>query len=157
MGVAAVLEARLRRLDHSFLLREGLWRCEGEFHDPAGGLTAVEGEAHIRHYPDKWIYEGALRTMTSQPVEHRTVYEIHPFAPGNFVTHWSSKSAALGTLHGRFIVLGDTILSAYESATARYRGQDTLLRRDERRYSARGALFDGAKLLSAWTFELTLA
>jgi hypothetical protein len=96
-----------------------------------------------------------LRTQTSTPAEHRALYEIQPFAPGNIATPWTSKSASFGTLHGRFILLGDAILSTYESATGRYRGQDTILRRDERRYSARGALFDGGKLVSAWSFELT--
>jgi hypothetical protein len=140
--------------EHTFLLKEGLWRCAGEFLDDAGKRTAVVGEAHIRHYPDKWVYEGALRTATVPPVEHRTVYEIQPLAPGNFATLWTSRSANFGTLHGRFIVLGDAILSAYESATGRYRGQDTILRRDDRHYSARGAMHDGGKILSAWSFEL---
>ncbi len=141
--------------EHSFLLREGLWRAEGEFIDGAGTSSAVEGEAHIRHYPEKWIYEGVLRTRGAKPAEHRTRYEIQPFPPGNFATGWTSSSASIGTLHGRFLIVGDAILSVFESATGRYRGQDTLLRRDERRYSARGALFDGPKLLSAWAIELT--
>ena len=143
-------------VEHSFLVKEGLWRAEGEFLDGAGKATAVAGEAHIRHYPDKWVYEGTLRTLTTQPVEQRTVYEIQPLAPGNYATPWTSKSASFGTLHGRFILLGDAILSAYESATGRYRGQDTLLRRDEKRYSARGAMLDGPKILSAWRIELVL-
>jgi hypothetical protein len=144
-------------VSHSFLLKEGLWRSAGEFLDGAAKLTKVEGEAHIRHYPDRWVYEGVLRTATSPPAEHRTVYEIQPMPPGNFATPWTSKSAAFGTLNGRFIVVGDAILSAYESATGRYRGQDTILRRDERHYSARGTLLDGGKILSAWSFELRLA
>ena len=142
--------------DHTFLFKECLWRSEGEFVDGNGGLTAVEGEAHIRHYPDKWVYEGVLRTKTSAPHESRSLYEIQPFVPGSFAAAWTSKSASFGTLHGRFIVVGDAILSAYESATGRYRGQDTIIRRDEKRYSARGALFDGGKILSAWRIELTL-
>ena len=144
-------------VDHTFLLKEGLWRSEGEFLDGAGKRTAVSGEAHIRHHPDKWVYEGVLRAATVPPTEHRTVYEIQPMAPGNFATPWTSKSAAFGTLHGRFIVVGDAILSAYESATGRYRGQDTILQRAERHYSARGTLLDGGKILSAWNFELRLA
>ena len=143
--------------EHTFLLKEGLWRSEGEFLDGAGKRTAVVGEAHIRHHPDKWVYEGVLRVATVPPTEHRTVYEIQPMAPGNFATPWTSKSAAFGTLHGRFIVVGDAILSAYESATGRYRGQDTIFRRDERHYSARGTMLDGPKILSAWSFELRLA
>ena len=141
-------------VDHTFLLKEGLWRTEGEFFDGMGNHIGVAGELHIRHYPDKWVYEGVLRTETSQPVEHRTVYEIKPLAPGNFATTWTSKSASFGTLHGRFILAGDAILSAYESATGRYRGQDTILRRDDGHYSARGALLDGGKILSAWSVEL---
>ena len=143
-------------MEHTFLFKEGLWRSEGEFFDGAGNRIAVAGEAHIRHYPDRWVYEGVLRTATSQPVEHRTVYEIQPMAPGNFATTWICKSASFGTLHGRFMVVGDAILSAYESATGRYRGQDTIIRRDDRCYSARGALLDGGKILSAWRVELTL-
>ena len=143
-------------MDHSFLLKEGLWRSEGEFFDGTGTRTSAEGEAHIRHYPDKWVYEGVLRTHSPQPAEHRTVYEIQPMAPGNFATPWTSKSVSFGTLHGRFIVVGDAILSAYASATARYRGQDTILRRGERHYSARGTLLDGDRILSAWSFELRL-
>ena len=143
--------------DHSFLLKEGLWRSEGEFMDGMGKAMAVQGEADIRHHPDKWVYEGVMRTAAVPPVEHRTVYEIQPLAPGNFATTWTSKSTSFGTLHGRFIIVGDVILSAYESAPGRYRGQDTLIRRDDKRYSARGALLDGSKLLSAWRIELSLA
>lgn len=141
-------------MEHTFLLRPGLWRAEGEFFDGVGNLTGVEGSAEVRHYPDKWIYEGVLRTLTPTPQETRTLYEIRPLASGALATHWSSNSAALGTLRGRFLIVGDAILAAYESATGRYRGQDTLLQRDERRYSARGALFEGGRLLSAWSVEL---
>ena len=141
-------------MEHTFLLRAGLWRVEGEFLDGIGNLSGVEGTAEVRHYPDKWIYEGVLRTLTPTPKETRTLYEVYPLASGAFATHWTSSNPALGTLRGRFLVLGDAILSSYESATGRYRGQDTLLLRDERRYSARGALFDGARLLSAWSVEL---
>ena len=143
-------------MEHTFLFKEGLWRVTGEFLDGTGNRLAIEGEAHIRHYPDKWIYEGTLRTRTAKPAEHKTLYEIQPFAEGNFATSWTSTSATLGSLHGRFLVVDDAILSAYQSATGRYRGQDTIVRRDEKRYSARGALFDGEKLLSAWAVELTL-
>jgi hypothetical protein len=141
---------------HRFLLKEGQWKAEGEFVDATGKATAVQGEAQIRHHPDKWIYEGVLRSAGNPPVEHRTLYEIEPMAPGNFATPWTSKSASFGTLHGRFIVVADVILSAYESATGRYRGQDSIIRRDDKRYSARGLMLDGGRILSVWRMELTL-
>jgi len=144
-------------VEHTFLLKEGLWGVEGEFLDASGKATSVSGEAHVRHYPERWVYEGTLRAATSPPTEHRTVYEIQPLAPGNFSTLWTSKSPAFGTLHGRFLVVGDAILSSYASATGRYRGQDTMFRRDERRYSARGAMMDGERVISAWRIELLRA
>jgi hypothetical protein len=142
-------------MEHTFLFREGLWKAEGEYFDGTGNRAEVEGHAHVRHYPDRWVYEGVLRTKSTTPQQYRNEYEIHPFVPGNFATTWTCSHASIGTLTGRFLVVGDAILSAYESATGRYRGQDTIVRRDERRYSARGALFDGPKLLSAWAVELT--
>ena len=145
----------MAEISHSFLLKEGLWRTEGEFVDATGKATPVQGEAQIRHHPDKWIYEGVMRTAGNPPAEHRTTYEIEPLAPGNFATPWTSKSASFGTLHGRFILVGDVILSAYESATGRYRGQDTIIRRDEKRYSARGLMLDSGKILSVWRIELS--
>lgn len=143
--------------EHTFLFREGVWRAQGEYYDGAGTRTEVEGEAHIRHYPDKWVSESVMRTRAAKPVETRSLYDIHPFAPGNLTTSWSSKSASLGSLHGRFLIVGDTILSVYESATGRYRGYESVQRRDKSHYSARGALFDAGKLLSAWAVELRLA
>jgi hypothetical protein len=144
-------------VEHRFLFKEGLWKLSGEFFDGTGNRVEIEGQAAIRHYPDRWIYEGDLRTKTSPPQDSKNIYEIQPFAPGNFTTGWTSQSATLGTLRGRFLVLGDAILSSYESATGRYRGQDTILRREERHYSGRGALFDNGKLISAWAVELKLA
>jgi uncharacterized Fe-S cluster protein YjdI len=54
-------------MEHTFLLVEALWRAEGEFFDGTGNRAEVEGEAAIRHYPDKWIYEGSLRARAAVP------------------------------------------------------------------------------------------
>ena len=81
-------------MEHTFLLLEALWRTEGEFFDGTGNRAQVEGQASIRHYPEKWIYEGSLRTVGARPVEHRTIYEIQPLAPGNLATGWTSSSAS---------------------------------------------------------------
>lgn len=143
--------------DHTFLLRPGLWRAEGEFVDALGARTGVEGRAEIRHDPSRWIFESALHTRAPQPRESRSVYEVHPLAPGNLSTPWASQSASFGALNGRFLFLPDVILSTWESATGRFRGSETLVLRDPRHYSARGALWEGQKLLSAWMVELHAA
>jgi len=141
-------------MEHTFLLKEGVWRAQGEYVDALGRRTEVGGEAEIRHYPDKWISASVMRTVAPRPQESRSVYEVHPLAPGNLSTPWRSQSASFGELNGRFLFLADAILSTWESATGRFRGSETLIRRDPGRYSARGALWDNGKLLSAWAVEL---
>jgi len=140
--------------EHTFLVREGVWRAEGGYFDGMGKRTEVEGEAEIRHYPGQWISASVMRTRAPRPVESRSAYEIVPFARGNIATPWISQSPNLGSLSGRFLLLGDAILSSWESATGKFRGSETMLMRGERHYSARGALFDGGKLMSAWAVEL---
>jgi len=140
--------------EHTFLLSEAVWRAEGEFFDGLGRRTEVEGEAEVRHYPEKWTFSSHMRTRAPKPVESRSEYEVVPFARGNLATPWISQSATLGSLNGRFLLLGDAILSTWESATGRFRGSETLLMRSATHYSARGALFDGGKLMSAWMVEL---
>jgi hypothetical protein len=51
----------MAEIEHTFLLKEGLWKAAGEFVDGMGKATAVQGEAQIRHNPDQWIYEGVMR------------------------------------------------------------------------------------------------
>jgi hypothetical protein len=139
---------------HTFLLREGVWRATGAYFDALGRRTEVEGDAEIRHYPERWVSASVMHTLGPKPVESRSSYEIHPLAKGNLTTPWTSQSPTLGSLSGRFILLDDAILSTWESATARFRGYETLLMRADNHYSARGSLFDGGKLMSAWAVEL---
>src|SRR3972149_4123486 len=73
-------------VEHIFLFREGLWRCEGEFLDAMGKLTRVAGEAQIRHYPDKWVYEGARRAVRRRQAAVGLEHRVDPV---------SGKTAAL--------------------------------------------------------------
>ena len=106
-------------MEHTFLLLEALWRTEGEFFDGTGNRAQVEGQASIRHYPEKWIYEGSLRAVGARPVEHRTIYEIQPLAPGNLATGWTSSSASLGSLLAFTTAANRASRSAPDSTTAR--------------------------------------
>ena len=51
--------------------------------------------------------------------------------------------------------VADSILSFYASPTGRYRGFESLLRRDRARYMVRGSLLEEDKLVSSWALELT--
>lgn len=142
---------------HTFLFREGTWHAAGEYRDGAGTVTKVDGETRVRHETGKWLTEGVLRVRSSPPKEQSNRTEIQPFSPGSNATHWSSESAATGTLNGRFVVAGDAILSFYASGTGRYRGFECLQQRDAKHYLVRGAMLEQDKVISTWVLELKLA
>jgi hypothetical protein len=141
---------------HTFLFREGTWRAAGEYRDGAGNVTKVDGETRVRHESGKWLTEGVLRVKSSPPKEQSNRTEVLPFSPGSNATHWSSESAALGTLNGRFVVAGDAILSFYASGTGRYRGFECLQQKDAKTYNVRGAMLEQDKVISTWVLELKL-
>ena len=142
---------------HTFLFREGAWRSEGEYRDGAGNVTKVAGETRVRHEAGKWLSEGVLRVKSSPPREQANRTEIVPFSPGSNATHWSSESASLGSLNGRFVIAGDAILSFYASGTGRYRGFECMRQEDARTYSVRGAMLEQDKVISTWVLELRRA
>lgn len=139
---------------HTFLFREGTWRAAGEYRDGAGNVTKVDGETRVRHETGKWLTEGVMRVKSSPPKEQANRTEILPFSPGSNATHWSSESATIGTLNGRFVVAGDAILSFYASGTGRYRGFECLQQKDAKTYQVRGAMLEQDKVISSWVLEL---
>src|SRR5688500_14179732 len=110
------------RLKHSFLFEEALWRAHGEYSDASGKAAPVDGETSIKHLETRWLFEGVLRVRGERPALHHNRYDIVPFSPNARSTHWSSTNPAVGALRGRFILVGDAILSSYASPTGRYRG-----------------------------------
>lgn len=144
-------------VQHSFLFREGNWRAAGEYRDGAGTVTKVDGETRVRHEAGRWLTEGVLRVRSNPPKEQANRTEIVPFSPGSNATHWSSESASLGSLNGRFVVAGDAILSFYASGTGRYRGFECMQQKDAKSYQVRGAMLEGDKVVSTWVLELKRA
>jgi hypothetical protein len=139
---------------HTFLFREGTWRAAGEYRDGGGNVTKVDGETRVRHESGKWLTEGVLRVKSSPPKEQSNRTEVLPFSPGSNATHWSSESATIGSLNGRFVVAGDAILSFYASGTGRYRGFECLQQKDAKTYQVRGAMLEQDKVISSWVLEL---
>ena len=141
---------------HTFLLREGEWQAAGEFTAGDGSVSPADGDARITHLADCWLFESVMRLRGPKTAESAMRYEINPFAPGSLATHWIAHSPAIGTQHGRFVVVGDAILSFYSTATGRHRGYECMLQRDQRSYAVRGVAMNEDKLISAWSVELKL-
>ena len=141
---------------HTFLFEEGLWAARGEYVDGAMNRAALEGETRVTHRPGVWLNEGRMRIdLDGRQVVIENRYRIAPFCEGGDFTSWESDNPALGTLRGRFVVVGDAILSSCTSADGHYTGTEFLLRETPERYVNRGALFSPEGRISSWSVILT--
>ena len=89
------------------------------------------------------------------PVKFTNRYSIEPIALGKDFTFWSSTNPALGTLLGKFMIIGDTILSSYTSEDGQYSGSESLIFVDKKTYKNRGFVFHNKKKLSSWKVDLS--
>lgn len=139
---------------HSYLFKAGLWRADGEYFDDGGNRYPVEGESRITHRNALWYNESEIKMFGSPDIAFCNDYEIVPFQEGADITAWTSTNNALGKLSGRFVLVGDAILSAFRSADGVYTGTECLLKTSPIVYRNWGALFCGPKKLSSWMLRL---
>ncbi len=141
-------------MHHTFLFKEGLWLAKGYFIDHKNIITPMEGEAKIIHSGDIWINEGKMKLMDDKKIEIENHYEIVPFAPGKDYTTYTILNPSLGKMKGKFVVVGDSILSSYNSLCGHYSGMEYLQRINDTSYRNKGALFQDDQKLSSWVVEL---
>jgi hypothetical protein len=139
---------------HSFLLRPGRWIADGTFFDGAGHESKAGGYAEIKHERLKWTNSGKMTVQGDSPMSFENTYEIRPFDSGSDTTHWSSLNPGVGRLLGTFTVIGDAIVSLFESEDRKFRGQETFIRLSDQAYRAIGTFFDGDRKVSSWSVTL---
>jgi hypothetical protein len=139
---------------HTFLFEPARWQADGIFIDPAGQTLPMAGHTVILHGEGIWSLTGKIHLTGEATVEIVNDYRIIPFPPGELQTTWTSHNQAFGTLKGRFVVIGNTILSSFDSDDRQFHGTEWLRRLDADNYENRGVLFAGERLLSAWAADL---
>ncbi|MGD9202520.1 MAG: hypothetical protein PVI26_13235 [Chitinispirillia bacterium] len=87
----------------------------------------VSGETKISHEVDSWVLDGFMELSLDMPVRFTNQYSIEPVEKGKDFTFWSSINLALGKLLGKFMIIGDTILSSYTSEDGQYSGSVCLI------------------------------
>ncbi|CAH0119522.1 MULTISPECIES: hypothetical protein [unclassified Paenibacillus] len=141
-------------MKHSYLFEEGHWKATGRYYDQEGNQVEVYAETTIRHMEKEWILDGYMELQSEHPVKIFNTYSIDPIPARAEFTTWTSENPALGTLSGKFMMIGDTILSAYVSENGLYSGSECLVKINDRQYANRGFAFHGEMKLSSW--EVTL-
>lgn len=139
---------------HTFLFIEAVWSAEGVYVDESENPFPLVGQTEIVHGATVWINTGSMRINGPQPSELRNRYEIAPFQPGVSCTAWRSFNPDLGPLVGQFVVVADTILSAWRTEDGRASGAESLLQINESEYQNRGVAFFGPRRMSSWAATL---
>jgi hypothetical protein len=114
-------------MKHSYILEEGIWRASGKYYDENQDCMDVSGETKISHEVDSWVLDGFMELSLDMPVRFTNQYSIEPVEKGKDFTFWSSINLALGKLLGKFMIIGDTILSSYTSEDGQYSGSVCLI------------------------------
>jgi hypothetical protein len=114
----------------------------------------VFGETAIEHGDKVWSLNGFMELKRDEPVRFYNNYTIQPILPGRDHTAWTSVNPSLGTLVGRFMIVGDIILSRYRSEDGKYSGTESLRMVDPKTYENRGFAFQESNKLSSWQVTL---
>lgn len=140
---------------HTYLFENAFWEARGVYRDAAGRQATAEGYAVVSVGPEICTVHGQMRVIGSLSVEFANRYDIVPFGPRAVHTTWVSENPDLGRLEGRFIIVGDTILSSFVTADGMHSGVESLHQKAEDAYENRGALYRGTDLLSTWSVALS--
>jgi hypothetical protein len=141
-------------MSHTFLLEEGFWVAEGEYYDENGNGYSAVAQWETTHRTEVWVTERIMKVFFDEPVAVADLCEIEPFEKGRNSTGWTSRNRILGSLKGRLVLVGDSILSLFMSEDGRYSGTEWLHMAGGRTYRNRGVLFDGDRVLSSWAMEV---
>lgn len=139
---------------HTYLLKEGTWEANGKYTDHLDREFEVLSESKILHLEDHWVLEGYMELLVEDSEKLLNAYNITPIKKGEDQVAWTVKNPSLGTLSGKFLIVGDTIMSVYNSEDGTYSGFEVLTYQSPDEYLQKGySMYDGKKL-SSWEAKL---
>ena len=141
-------------MKHSYIFEEGIWSASGRYYDKNQACISLSGKTKISHKNDHWVLDGFMELALDKPVKFTNRYSIEPIASEKDFTFWSSINPALGKLLGKFMIIGDTILSSYASENGLYSGSESLILIDKKTYKNKGFTFRGRNKFSSWEVDL---
>jgi|GEM_PF-984484 len=139
---------------HTYLLQPGLWELTGIYYDRNNNPFPQRGQLVVTHEPDLWTIDAQVVITTEQTQTVTSRYEVQPLAPEAGVTEWKSETGGPEPVFGLFVVVGDTLMSPWQSRSGTYWGQEILMRWNPSEYRGRGFAFLKDDKVSAWSTRL---
>jgi hypothetical protein len=144
-------------MSHTFLFEPAVWTSKGTFWRADGEPLELAGRTEIAHRPECWLLSGTLKVLGSPPTEFHQAYLIEPPGRGEGSLRWTFESEMFGKMHGRFAVVGTSILSVYACESSGYRGSEHLGQLDADHYRSAGLLLLKDRIMYSWEMWLTRA
>ena len=139
---------------HTWLFEPGTWTAAGRFWEKGEVERAGHGTSIVRHMGALWEIEGSMEIGGAPPLRFRNNYRIAAPCGEARIVPWQSDNPALGTLAGVFVVLGDTIMSSFQSSEGASVGSEAMRQLAPDRYQANGVFLASGAVVSAWSMEL---
>jgi len=146
-------------MEHTFLFKPGLWTGRGILMDPGGAEQPVECRVDIRHGSGGWLVETETAKQGGGTLSISVIKARPPGETARSMT-WESEDPEMGSLKGKFMVAGDSIVSSCETEAAggdNYSGLEFFIRAGDDLYMNRGARFKSGKMTACWIHELKFA
>jgi hypothetical protein len=138
---------------HTLLVREGVWRMEGEYTDPDHTVCCIDGETATRHGSKSTIVTGYIRLQSMYPGEFHFTSEMPFDHPQEFVS-WKCNVLFAGTMEGRLYVFTDHMVLQYNSSNGEFSGMENLLRINDIFYQSAGVIFRAKEKFTSWKMDL---
>ena len=139
---------------HTWLFEPGTWSAEGSFWEKGELEREGHGTSVVRHTGAIWEIEGTMEIQGEPPLRFQNIYRFAAPGADARIVPWQSENPALGTLTGVFVVLGDTIMSFFQSSDGSSFGSETLRYLAPDRYRATGLFLASGAVVSTWSMEL---
>jgi len=149
-----VAKPRVPSSRHTWLFEPGTWSAAGRFWDKGEFERAGHGTSIVRHEGAIWEIEGGMEIPSEPPLRFQNTYRIAAPRADARVIPWHSENPAIGALTGVFVVLGDTIVSSFQSGDGTSVGNEHMRLLAPERYQARRLFLASGAVVSAWSMEL---
>jgi hypothetical protein len=143
-----------KEMKHTCIFEEARWSAEVVYIDAEGKHSKVVMRTAVEHGQDLWHLDVNMRVLTEPVQEFVNRYDISPWSDTSRPTTWTSDSSVLGSMAGRFSVVGETILSEFKTEDGVCAGFECLVEMDESTYIAAGMLLNQGDIAGSWQVTL---
>ena len=143
------------KTEHTYLLKPGSWKITGVYHDSANNTSDLTGEAIVEQGNEQWVLSRVMELGDPAATRLKRVFRVVPMQNDSDHTTWWSDTPEVGTLMGRLMIVGNALMSSYQSESRLFSGTEVFEKVNDSTYKAKGFALDGEDKMASWEITLT--